>query len=87
MKEAFHNSLKHSAATELHLRLSVGPAFLILAVEDNGIGFRPTAAQRSGDGLGNMRQRTARLGGTFSITSASGQGTQVQVRVPLTGAA
>lgn len=86
-KEALHNAVKHAAATEVLIRLTVREKSFELAVEDNGRGFvageKPakssTAPDRtaSGNGLENMRRRLAGIGGNCEIQSAPGVGTKV----------
>jgi signal transduction histidine kinase len=61
-----------------------GGGSLVLRVSDDGRGFDPTAravrARRLG--LTSMNERAASLGGSLTITSALGQGTTVELRVP-----
>jgi signal transduction histidine kinase len=61
---------------------------IVMEVMDNGGGFehgdRPYPVSL---GLLGMRERTAALGGTTTITSQPGRGTIVHVRVPLKQAA
>jgi hypothetical protein len=54
---------------------------MALTIRDNGAGFDPFAVVR-GMGLENMKARAADAGGTFTITSAPGRGTTVEVAVP-----
>jgi signal transduction histidine kinase len=56
---------------------------LLVDIRDNGIGFDPENAQGSGNGLRNMRHRTEELRGRLQLRSAPGQGTHIQVRIPL----
>jgi signal transduction histidine kinase len=91
-KEALHNVVKHSAASEVHIRLTLGTASFALAVADNGRGFAPgTRDQASGDpgrfasgnGLGNMARRLDEIHGRCDIEAAPGSGTRVVFTVPL----
>ena len=81
-QELAQNVLKHSQATQATLELDVLSAWVVLRVEDNGRGFDPA---HTGDGLGlrSMRSRVALLGGHVHLTTAPGQGTQCQIRIPL----
>jgi len=83
MKEAFNNVLKHSAATELWLRLTVEERVVRLAIDDNGRGFRPEAVLNNGSGLNNMQARLAEYGGRAEILSAPLQGTKIRFTFPL----
>jgi signal transduction histidine kinase/ligand-binding sensor domain-containing protein len=92
-KEALHNVVKHSTASEVHIRLAPQTASFKLAIEDNGRGFTPgtggknqpddSARIASGNGLENMARRLAEIHGRCDIQSAPGQGTKVIFTVPL----
>jgi signal transduction histidine kinase len=55
----------------------------VLEVDDDGRGFDP-AQTTTGQGLGNLQERAAELGGQAEIHSAVGEGTRVSVRIPMT---
>ena len=76
-KEAIHNALKHSRAGEVVLSATVEGRKLRMTLRDNGKGFRMEEI-RAGNGLLNMQERAARLGGTLRIQSEPGQGTVVE---------
>lgn len=89
-KEALHNLVKHSGASEAVLTVSaVGPQ-LEVALSDNGRGFDPAARplgslQRSapGHGLRQMETRLASVGGTCTLRTSAGDGTVVVFTLPL----
>jgi signal transduction histidine kinase len=81
--EALHNLVKHSGATKMRLRLAVESSELTIHIEDNGCGFAVESHAGAGNGLGNMRQRMADVGGSFDLVSAPGQGTRIRIRAPL----
>lgn len=89
-KEALHNAVKHAAASEVRISLSLTDSAFILSVEDNGRGLQekgshPAAGQKNGDtrdGLQNMRQRLAEIGGAFEIQSQPNAGARVTFHVP-----
>jgi signal transduction histidine kinase len=84
VKEALNNALKHSSAREVHLLVKVSTNTLEICIDDNGEGFVLNNGEISERrGLGNMRQRAEMLGGTLSIESAPGKGTNVRLMVPL----
>src|SRR5207253_1087426 len=92
VKEALNNVVKHAAASEVWLRLSVAEDSLMLVVRDNGHGFVPenpkseTRNPKSlgvGHGVPNMRQRVEMLGGRFECKSDLGLGTEIVMSVPL----
>jgi len=82
-KESLNNILKHANATEVRLRVRVEAGALAIAVEDNGRGFDPAQANPTSEGLRNLRQRLAALGGSCDITASPGHGTRVRFLLPL----
>lgn len=86
--EALSNVRRHApGAKNVRVLLMHRHNVVILHVEDDGPGFRSKAAAASErvGGLMSMRRRTELIGGTFTIKSRRGHGTQVVMRVPLNG--
>ncbi|MBT3191934.1 MAG: sensor histidine kinase, partial [Verrucomicrobia bacterium] len=81
-KEVVHNCARHAKATEVRISVSVESQQLCVRVADNGCGF-DISAQRDGWGVDSMRKRSEELGGTMAIDSRPGQGTTVELAVPL----
>jgi ligand-binding sensor domain-containing protein/signal transduction histidine kinase len=84
-KEAVHNVLKHSGATEVSVDFRVEHGWLSLRVADNGRGFdsaRDHATVHDGHGLRSMRERAREIGGEAGIHSGPG-GTTITLRVPV----
>ncbi len=88
-QEALANASKHSRTKAIRVNLECDDHELMLSVEDWGKGFDPSRLTNEIDNLGliSMRERARILGGTCQITSEVGQGTKVEVRIPLTGIA
>ena len=88
-EEALNNVLKHSAASNVKVEMAASSREFELKVTDNGRGFDEPAAPalngpiRGGNGLKNMRQRLAGIGGECVVSSRSGGGTIVKMRVPI----
>jgi signal transduction histidine kinase len=81
-QETLNNITKHAQAKSVRITLIREADFVRLTVEDDGLGF---AADRTrGLGLLGMRERVARLRGSFDIDSSPGKGTRVTVTLPLT---
>jgi signal transduction histidine kinase len=83
-QEALNNALKHATATSVTVRIRIVNEHVELEIVDDGIGFDPaTTGNGGGMGLANMRERVEKLGGTFQVASALGQGTTVSVNVKI----
>jgi signal transduction histidine kinase len=84
-REALSNAVRHAHADRVTIGLHDDRPFLDLRIEDDGIGFDPDVAPPSGHlGLANLRDRTAALGGLFTIDSEPGRGTCLRIRIPIT---
>jgi PAS domain S-box-containing protein len=89
--EALTNALKHARASRVVIDLTYEPERVRLSVRDDGQGFDPEALVPSngtnsgggGFGLRAMRERAARIGAEWTISSQPGVGTEVAVIVPL----
>jgi signal transduction histidine kinase len=88
-EEAVHNALKHADAEHILVRIRVSNSYVILQVEDDGVGFNTEAVdrdyhQRESLGLVNMRERTELLNGLLAIESREGHGTLITATIPIT---
>lgn len=93
-KEAMNNALKHSQAANVTVGISVHGDKLEVVVADNGCGLAAgpktdgalaARTKRAGNGLTNMHDRLAAIGGHCSVTSAKGQGTRIVFTIDLKG--
>ncbi len=85
-QEGFTNALKHAKPERIDIRLSYGTDEVRLSLFDDGTGFdtgRVVKKDFGAFGLAGMRERAVRMKGTFEIISSPGQGTRLQVCVPL----
>jgi signal transduction histidine kinase/ligand-binding sensor domain-containing protein len=82
IKEALNNIVKHAQASEVWLRAKITDQALDLSIEDNGRGFERAPDDGLADGLRNMRQRLADIGGECRIDSHPGTGTKVNLHLP-----
>ncbi len=82
-KEALNNVVRHSRATEVRLKIAVVHDQLMISITDNGCGFARTSGAPGSDGITGMRQRMAKLGGHCLVASQAGQGTTVDLSLPL----
>jgi signal transduction histidine kinase/DNA-binding NarL/FixJ family response regulator len=87
LQEALANVRVHSRAEALRVQLGVSDS-LTLTIEDDGVGFDAEEASHAQSlGLQGMTDRASALGGAFSIDTAPGQGTRVELEVPAVGEA
>jgi signal transduction histidine kinase len=83
VQEALTNVTRHAQATRVDVLLERSADKLVTIVEDDGVGFAPTAALQSGRlGLFGMRERAEVLGGTLTIESTVGAGTTILIEIP-----
>jgi signal transduction histidine kinase len=87
VQEALKNTSKHAYAHNSRIRLWRVPGFVCCSIEDDGTGFNQNDISSGklprGLGLLGIQERLQVLGGSCEIQSASGQGTKVNVKIPL----
>lgn len=84
VQEALNNIIKHAQAKHVTIHLIQSGQTLLLHVQDDGIGFDVQAASQSGGlGLKTMRERADSIQASFTIQSASGEGSNISVKVEL----
>lgn len=83
VRKALSNAVRHAAASEIALTLSIGIDRLTIRVADNGRGFRVEECVQPGHGLANVAARLEKLGGRFECRSAPGEGTIIALEVPI----
>ena len=85
VQECLTNSMRHSAAREILLRIERRGGTenaLLISVEDDGGGDAVCVAQSAGFGLTGIRERVAAVGGSLSIARAS-HGLNVAATIPM----
>ncbi len=84
VREAVRNVASHSGAGEVRVAIDVGSERMVGVVEDDGQGFARAPDEGKGSGgLAYMAERASLLGGTCSVESRPGEGTRVEVSIPL----
>jgi signal transduction histidine kinase len=84
IQESLNNVVKHSGSDSARVHLDFGAERLGLLIVDYGIGFDPTAPRQAGKlGMSSMRERAEGVGGKLTVDSAPGDGTRVEVVLPL----
>ena len=82
--EMLANVARHAEATAVWIRLYLADDCLVIEVEDNGAGFDTDTAVRPGHyGIIGLKERARLTGGHFVVESELGDGTAVQLRLPL----
>ena len=82
-RESMVNAAKHAGVTAISLYAEVEPDAVTAFVKDRGVGFNPVEVAADRQGLrGSVVARVERHGGSATIKSAPGQGTEVQLRMP-----
>jgi signal transduction histidine kinase len=87
IQESLNNIIKHSQASHVNIHLHFDEKNVRISVFDNGIGFdreqvQLKRASRSSLGLAGMEERAALLGGTATVQSRPGYGTEVEATIP-----
>jgi signal transduction histidine kinase/phage shock protein PspC (stress-responsive transcriptional regulator) len=84
-REATVNAAKWSGASVISIFAEVEPAEVSVFVRDRGKGFDPGAVPADRKGLAeSVRARMARRGGSATVRSAPGEGTEVSLTMPRT---
>jgi signal transduction histidine kinase len=83
-QEALTNVARHAQTDRARLSICFQKDQVILQVQDDGIGMHlQNSTGRSGWGLAGMRERAESIGGELHLRSAPGEGTLVEVSVPI----
>jgi signal transduction histidine kinase len=88
IREAIRNALTHGDPQIVLVRVAMTQDELRAWVEDDGHGFvvpQDGDPHFAGNGLASMRERAALIGGDLTVTSVLGEGTHLELVVPLTG--
>jgi signal transduction histidine kinase/ligand-binding sensor domain-containing protein len=82
IQEALSNVARHSGARKVDLSLQFSKTKIDLTIIDNGCGFDKTT-HLGGVGLQSMQERTCMINGKLQIMAVPGQGTTINITVPL----
>jgi PAS domain S-box-containing protein len=84
-QECLTNVIRHAQATSVRVDLCQEEGYILLIVEDDGVGFRESDLSNTLGSLGllGMKERAQFCGGDLQISSSPGRGTTVTVRVPV----
>jgi signal transduction histidine kinase len=83
-REAIVNAAKHAGVEEVSVYAEVEPTSVTVFVRDRGKGFDPEVVPEDRHGLADsIRGRMERHGGTCRLRTAPGEGTEVQLEMPV----
>jgi signal transduction histidine kinase len=85
VREALHNAIRHGQPASVQVSVDFGGNQLRVEVHDDGRGFDAAQVSASGNGhygLVGMRERVKRIGGTLSLNSLTGKGTELIIHIP-----
>lgn len=87
VRELLNNVIRHAQATCVRVTVEQTDNQVCITVQDDGIGFQPEDSapgltRAGGFGLFSIQERMSDLGGTCTIQSAPGEGTQITLGLP-----
>jgi signal transduction histidine kinase len=80
VSEALANVAKHARASVVEVQVEVRDGVLAVSISDDGVGG---ADPSRGSGLIGLTDRVEASGGTISISSHAGAGTQITAQLPI----
>jgi signal transduction histidine kinase len=81
-REALHNIMRHAKAKKVAVRAERAGGTLKLIISDDGVGIAPERLERPST-LRALRQRSAALGAELQVKTSPGEGTRLELIVPL----
>jgi signal transduction histidine kinase len=85
VQEALHNVAKHAQAKNVTVQVERADELVQVVVEDDGVGIqsRSSNSRDHSFGLAGIKERIAMLGGTSRVVSTKGEGTRIEISVPV----
>jgi two-component system NarL family sensor kinase len=83
VQESLNNIAQHAQASHIEVWLLITPNQISLGLEDDGVGFEPSAVPEGRFGLLGLNERVRLLGGQLQLESSPGNGVWVEVTIPL----
>ncbi|TDK45511.1 sensor histidine kinase [Algoriphagus formosus] len=82
IQECLNNAIKHASPSNIKVQMKESDGRYLVRIEDDGKGF-DTSQQSKGSGMTNLRKRMETIGGAFEIISSPGNGTQINLSLPV----
>jgi signal transduction histidine kinase len=83
IQELTNNALKHAVAKNIFIQINKHSKGFTITIEDDGKGFDYTASAGGGQGLKNVQSRISYLKGSYDIKSEKGNGTSINIEIPI----
>ena len=83
LQECLANIVRHAEAKKVEIELRCEGGAWLLSIRDDGVGFSPDLKKHGSFGLIGMRERVQILGGRFAVTTALGEGTLIELVIPV----
>ena len=83
VQECLTNAHRYSRSSKVLIELIQDHGHLRIKVTDWGVGFDPSVKREGSFGLEGVRERARLLGGHATVSSVPGEGTQINVELPL----
>jgi signal transduction histidine kinase len=88
VQEAINNVKKHARASRIDIDVAPEDGELVVVIRDDGVGFNTKDVsdgydERGSLGMLNMQERAEIVGGSLTVSSQTGQGTTITMRLPL----
>ncbi|WP_139996117.1 sensor histidine kinase [Paenibacillus paridis] len=82
-QEALSNTLRHSKADRMEIKLIRTEKQVHMSLKDSGVGFDLEAKKQTSYGLLTMEERVIEIGGSLQMISKPGEGTAILIWVPI----
>ncbi|MFW5886237.1 MAG: PAS domain S-box protein [Bacteroidota bacterium] len=86
IKEMINNTMRHSSANKLNIKLNLDNDYLKIQYSDNGIGFDGSdflSRKSKGVGFFNINNRLKSINGKMQVNSQLGKGVHIEIQVKL----
>ncbi|MNW02128.1 Sensor histidine kinase LiaS [compost metagenome] len=77
------NTLRHSKADKMEIRIHRKMNVVKVTLRDNGVGFQLDEKKQTSYGLSTMQERVREIGGSIQFITAPGKGTRIEIAVPV----
>ncbi len=85
VQEILNNILKHSQASLVKIEVSCTRSYMNFHLEDDGVGYDPTAKTENPHlGINHLYERARVINAQLQVNSAQDKGTSIHIRMPIT---